>query len=332
MDSGLDPGCAQGAEASIAGRSVAQAGKEVVVIAKSEAALQFLRTVYEPEDWIALFLKSYVTGRTTQRVGPLSQFLEPRIHAWLRAMNAQRFNVYVSVNAIRPGVRARTKEAIGAIRHLFLEADQDGAGVMARLAGRADIPTPSYVLESSPNRVHVFWRVAGFTNDAIERLQKHMAAEFRTDVAATACSQTTRLPGYRNHKHAPSHLVTIEYRDCEARYVPQAFPPPPKAAQPVPWPPLTAAVKPLDVIERARRYLARIEPAVAGEHGDLCTLRVCCRIARGFALSDEDALAVLRDWNDRCEPPWTERELRDKLLRARKYGREPVGGLTLQTR
>ena len=99
--------------------------------ADTDAALRFLRTAYEPGDWIAIFLKSYKTGRTAQRVGPLALFLQPRVHAWLRAMNAQRFNIYVSVNAIKPGVRARTKEAIGAVRHLFLEADQDGSEVLA---------------------------------------------------------------------------------------------------------------------------------------------------------------------------------------------------------
>jgi DNA primase RepB-like protein len=302
------------------------------MIVDGAAAVRFLRTAFEPEDWIAIFLKSYQTGRTAQRVGPVAMFLEPRLHAWLRAMNAQRFNVYVSVNAIRSGVRARTKSAIGAIRHLFLEADHDGADVLARLASSADIPTPSYVLESSPNRVHVFWRVASFTNEAVERLQKHLAAEFGTDIAATACSQTTRLPGFRNHKHDPSHLVTIEYRDCGIRHGPDAFPLPPRSARPFPSPRLTAVAQPLDVVQRARRYLARIEPAIAGQHGDVHTFRVCCRITRGFALSDQDALAVLRDWNDRCEPPWTERELRDKLLRARKYGDEPFGGLIRQIR
>jgi hypothetical protein len=48
---------------------------------------------------------------------------------------------------------------------------------------------------------------------------------------------------------------------------------------------------------------------------------------RGFALSDEEALAVLSEWNLRCEPPWTERELRDKIARARRYGKEEIGGL-----
>lgn len=128
-------------------------------------------------------------------------------------MNAQRFNVYVSVNAIRSGVRARTKNAIGDVR---LESC-DG------------IPRPSYPLESSPNRVHIFWRVAGFATKAIEALQKYLAGEFRTDPAATACSQTTRLPGYRNHKHDPSHLVTIKYGDSDGRYAPHDFPNPPGA-------------------------------------------------------------------------------------------------------
>jgi hypothetical protein len=224
---------------------------EVIMIVDTDGAMRFLRTAYEPDDWIALFLKSYVTGRTTQRVGPVALFLEPRLHAWLRAMNAQRFNIYVSVNAIHVGVRARTKNAIGAVRHLFLEADHDGASVLAELAARDDIPPPSYVLESSPNRVHIFWRVAGFTTEEIERLQKHLAAGFRTDPAATACSQTTRLPGYRNHKHDPPHLVAIEYRDQEGRRTPRDFPTP-ETRQPVPPParplPALSSVK-----ERARR-------------------------------------------------------------------------------
>jgi hypothetical protein len=81
------------------------------------------------------------------------------------------------------------------------------------------------------------------------------------------------------------------------------------------------------LLERARRYVARIEPAIAGQHGDLHTFRVCCRIVRGFALSDDEAFAVLSEWNERCQPPWTERELRDKIARARRYGKEEIGGL-----
>ena len=63
------------------------------------------------------------------------------------------------------------------------------------------------------------------------------------------------------------------------------------------------------------------------QHGDVQTFRTCCRVVRGFALDDDEALAVLRDWNSHCEPPWSDRELIDKLSRARRDGREPIGGL-----
>ncbi len=35
------------------------------------APLRFLQVAYEPDDWVAVFLKSYATGRAAQRVGPI---------------------------------------------------------------------------------------------------------------------------------------------------------------------------------------------------------------------------------------------------------------------
>ena len=83
----------------------------------------------------------------------------------------------------------------------------------------------------------------------------------------------------------------------------------------------------LPAVERAKRYLSSVPPAIAGQHGDVHTFRVCCRLIRGFALNDDQALQVLTDWNARCQPPWSLEELLDKLRRAALYGREPVGGL-----
>ena len=124
--------------------------------------------------------------------------------------------IYVSVNAIRHGWRSRTRDAIGAIRHVFLEADEDGAGVLSRVAMRSDLPKLSYVLHSSPNKVHLFWRVEGFSPEHVEALQKQLARELGTDTAATPRTQATRLPGFLNHKYQPPHPVSIEYR-CPTR-------------------------------------------------------------------------------------------------------------------
>jgi hypothetical protein len=292
------------------------------------APLRFLRTAYEPDDWIAVFLKSFHTGRTRQRVGPVSLMADARFQAWLRWNNLMRWDLYLSVNAIEPGRRARTRDAVAAIRHVFLDADHDGAQVLAALASRRDVPPPSYVVHSSPSRMHVLWRASGFTRDAVEALQKRLARELGTDPAATPCTQTTRLPGFVSHKRPIPYLVTIDYRDVVRVSTPADFPRPSPVATPsVPHPHRARMRRVLDPIRRARQYLAAVPPAIAGQHGDVHTFRICCRLVRGCALADADALAVLAPWNARCEPPWSERELVDKLRRARRYGREPVGGL-----
>jgi hypothetical protein len=292
-----------------------------------DAPLRFLHTAYQPNDWVAVFLKSYETGQTAQRVRPVARVADARFQAWLRWRNFLRWNVYLSLNAVAPDRRSRTRDAVVAVRHVFLEIDRDGPQTLAAIAARNDLPPPSYVLESSPNRFHVFWRVSGFTTDAVEALQKQLANDLRADPAATPCTQTTRLPGFVNHKGQP-HVLTIEYRDVIRVYTPADFPvaiSQPTVARPVRR---TQRVAPsLDRIERARRYLMAVPPAIAGQHGDLHTFQVCCRMVRGFALSDIDAFALLVDWNTRCEPPWSEPELRDKVRRARRYGREPIGGL-----
>jgi hypothetical protein len=304
----------------------------VILDNTSGPALRFLRTAFQPDDWIALFLKAYDTGRVEQKVGALETFCEPRWQTWLSVMNAHRFNVYVSVNAIREGSTQRTRGAVGVVRHVFLEADRDGSGVLNAIMARTDLPPPSYVLHSSPNRVHVFWRVRRFSPELVEQVQKRLARELGTDLAATPCTQTTRLPGFRNVKYQAPYLVTVEYGQADAVFEPIDFPIP-AATPPAPALTLAPACRLLTMQERpgplarARRYLAAVPPAIAGQHGDAHTFRVCCRLVRGFALSDAEALSLLIGWNACCQPPWSDRELQDKLQRARRYGREPVGGL-----
>jgi hypothetical protein len=138
-------------------------------------SVRFLRVGFKPDDWVALFLKNYQTGEIAQRVGPLSWAMKDYVQAWLQVMNARGFNVYCSVNAIATGRRRRTRDAIQAIRHVFLEADHDGPGVLAGVAERGDLPPPSYALTSSPGRLHIFWRVTGFDIQGVESLQKRLA-------------------------------------------------------------------------------------------------------------------------------------------------------------
>jgi hypothetical protein len=231
----------------------------------------------------------------------------------------------VSVNAVRPG-RSRSKGAICGIRHVFLEEDVDGPGLLASLTTRPDLPPPSYVLHSSPGRVHVFWRVQGFDAGAVETMQRRLAKELRSDTAATSCAQTTRLPGFANYKRLMPSPVTIEYLRPSSVFGTDDFP---RTRSTVPDD-KRAVRRRSDITDRAaraERFLLAVDPAIAGQHGDLRTFRICCRVVRGFELSDHEAMSVLSEWNARCQPPWSERELLMKVQNARKYGREPLGAL-----
>lgn len=95
-------------------------------------------------------------------------------------------------------------------------------------------------------------------------------------------------------------------------------------------PPATAAEGRDRLIPRARRYLERTPGAVEGQRGDEHTFQVCCRIVRGFQLDPSNALAVLREWNAKCVPPWSERELEAKIEGAIRYGKEPLGARVLR--
>ena len=243
--------------------------------------VRFARIAFEPQDWVAIFLKSYDTSSVAQRVGSVSRVQTKRFQRWLRAMNSRKYSVFVSVNAITSGRRSRTRDAIGAVRHVFLDADDDGSAVLARVEARRDLPPPSYVLHTSPNHVHLFWRVTGFDRDLVERLQKQLARELGTDPAATPVTQNTRLPGFFSHKRAQPHLVTIEYRDVDVRYRPEDFPPV-KVATTEPGRIEGRESRDFDlpVVDRARRYLTSVPPAISGQHGDVHTFRVCCRLTR----------------------------------------------------
>lgn len=82
-----------------------------------------------------------------------------------------------------------------------------------------------------------------------------------------------------------------------------------------------------DTFERARRYLATMPPAIAGQRGHDATFRAALIVVVGFGLDDADALEIMTAWNATCSPPWGERALARKITQAREHGRLPEGFL-----
>lgn len=69
----------------------------------------------------------------------------------------------------------------------------------------------------------------------------------------------------------------------------------------------------VSVVERARRYIAKMPPAISGQGGHDQTFHVACLLVWGFALSDTDALQLLQEYNQRCQPAWSPSELEHKV-------------------
>jgi hypothetical protein len=84
----------------------------------------------------------------------------------------------------------------------------------------------------------------------------------------------------------------------------------------------------LPPIERARAYLAKVPPAISGEGGHNQAIKTACNVGPGFGLSEADTLLVLREWNQTCQPPWSEKELRHKVSDA--FKREKRRGWLLE--
>lgn len=84
----------------------------------------------------------------------------------------------------------------------------------------------------------------------------------------------------------------------------------------------------LSSLGRARAYLAKIPAAVSGAGGHNATFRAALLLVRGFALHEDAAVQLLvEDYNPRCDPPWSEKELRHKVRDAAKKGTPEVGYL-----
>ena len=77
-------------------------------------------------------------------------------------------------------------------------------------------------------------------------------------------------------------------------------------------------------LERARAYLAQCDPAISGQHGHNQTFKIACKLLHGFHLSAEIVFDLLdHEYNPRCIPPWSKKELLHKVQEAASKGHAP---------
>ena len=111
------------------------------------------------------------------------------------------------MNALKRDAQSRTKEDIETIRHLYLDVDHNGPLALEAMENSGLVPKPNYVLETSPEKYQVVWKVEGIAQEQAETLQRAMVREFGGDPAATDSTRVLRLPNFVNRKYETDHIV-----------------------------------------------------------------------------------------------------------------------------
>jgi len=167
------------------------------------------------------------------------------------------------------------------------------------------------------------WVVSGFARVGLPAAPEAFPKQPAVD-AVRRYGNAMRLPG-RHHTHAYWPKAYDGFSWVEgygavgeilglASNVPAMIPE--DAAPPLPPPPAPIIrvyhTSPDQRIERCRKYITKMPSSVTHQFGHN-KLLAAARITWEFGLSKADAVMVLREFNQRCDPAWPESEL------ARKY-------------
>jgi len=191
----------------------------------SPAASEYINDNFKPSDRIATLVLNRNLGETTQRITTAQKVASPEFQAWLRYKNASGADIYVGMNPLKQDASTRTKDDIETIRHLYIDLDHGGSAALDAIKNSDLVPQPNYVMNTSPDKFQVVWKVEGITPEEAEALQHGMVREFRGDPAATDSTRVLRLPGFANKKYDRDFYVqarlestqTYQLRDFKVR-------------------------------------------------------------------------------------------------------------------
>lgn len=171
------------------------------------SASQYVLALHAPDDRIAVLVRNRSREQTMQRILPAEDIASPPFQRWLREQNERGADVFLGMNPLRANGFARTKESVREIRHVYLDLDEDAPASLRAIRTDGSTPLPNFVLDTSPDKNQVVWRVEGLHRDQAEGLLRSLATQYRGDIAATDISRVLRIPGFTNRKYNEPFLV-----------------------------------------------------------------------------------------------------------------------------
>jgi hypothetical protein len=189
---------------------------------RSLTASEYVRELFEPGDNAAILVRNRSTGHAVQRIAKAETIASPAFQTWLASQNASVSDVFMGMNPIKNGAYNRTKENIKNIRHVYLDLDRNGDASLEAIRNSPSVPAPNFVLDTSPGKHQVVWKVSGFSQDEAESLLHNLANQFGADLAATDSTRVLRLPGFANRK-IPEEFIVQARQESDAVYTLRDF-------------------------------------------------------------------------------------------------------------
>jgi hypothetical protein len=189
---------------------------------RSLMASEYVRELFGAEDNAAVLVRNRSTGHTVQTIARAETIASPSFQKWLAGQNAGGYDVFLGMNPIKDGAFSRTKANIKDIRHIYLDLDREGDQALEAIRNSNEVPAPNFVLDTSPGKHQVVWKVSGFTPDDAEALLHNLANKFGGDLAATDSTRVLRLPGFANRK-LPEEFIVQARHESDAIYTPRDF-------------------------------------------------------------------------------------------------------------
>ena len=189
---------------------------------RSLTASEYVLALFEPSDNVAILVRNRATGKTVQRITKAETVANPEFQTWLASQNAAASDVFIGMNPIKDGAYSRTKGDIQRIRHVYLDLDKSGDDSLKAIRNSSEVPAPNFVLDTSPGKHQVVWKVDGVTQEEAESLLHSLANQFGGDPAATDSTRVLRLPGFANRKLSEEFIVQAR-RETDAVYTLRDF-------------------------------------------------------------------------------------------------------------
>jgi hypothetical protein len=183
----------------------------------SLSASEYVLDTFKPSDRIAVLLRDRSSGQVVQRIASAEKIAGRDFQEWLTERNQAGFDIYIGMNTLKDGAYSRTKRDLHEIRHIYLDLDYRGPEALKAIQNSDEVPGPNFVLDTSPGKYQVVWKVAGVPPQDAEDLQQRMAHEFGADLAATDATRVLRLPGFANRKYGQKCTVGV-VKHCDKTY------------------------------------------------------------------------------------------------------------------